>query len=611
MIDPHVPETLLSALQPGFDRHRLPRPSTIAPLGQPAILGHYEVSFEDGPTFPMHLQLRLHDLDGNGFQAAYLAIQILKEQPAIPTLGDCLVVPLDVLGVPAMVAGFLPGQNGRVVLNQHPDGAQAVHAALGRVAAALAEVEMAEFGLRATPRGFSPERYTWREEWMARVHRRVLAARSGGTALEPVFGQVVARIDELEASLDEVDGWRLVHGGLGPDVVTLTDDDGALALAGVFGWHSAVAGDPVSEWAPLLYLGDDALVDVVRGYGAERVRELLDPSTLARLEVYRLTHCLTTLAEIGADVWPREVRPGLVNRVAGLAQDMLDTPARARLEGALDHLAGGTTPSPPEPPDVLDVEAHNRLRYVLEALRHDPPLHAWEQPVWLVAAATCLLQADLPDGPVSQGYAEVALQLFSMLPDRNTPRGVEPIADRDAWWKQLAGRVLDHHHALPDMKLRSSLATVWLAWLVIERLGHVADDSVLRGLESMVLGTLAKERLGATQQTSSSTNLTQAVLAWGAARSLVAAFFDDGDRAELLQVLSSQLAEAWDVFDVGATTRIPDLEEFVVFYARRERQQNLTVPIAPVVLVLRAFSSDLPADAGTLLAAMGVRPPPE
>ena len=341
------------------------------------------------------------------------------------------------------------------------------------------------------------------------------------------------------------------------------------------------------------------------------LRELLDPDRLARLEVYRLTQCIATMAAAASDIWPLELQPGAVNQAANLARAALDTPVGVRLERALNAQVESPLASPEDSYEkTRQQEVSNRLRFVLETLRRDPPLHAWEEPIWLVAAATSLIQADLPPSDEADAYADVAIRLFAMLPYQLGPRFAQSIDERGAWWRSLVRRVLDHHRALPEMTYRTSLPSLWVASQVIDRLDHVMDVGVLRGIESMIEGTLHKERISASQEVPAALALAQGVMARAGAAALIADLELEG-YDEVNEILAGQVSEAWDILDMGVTTDdLPDLEDYVDFYAYADRQQGLAAPLAPLVLALRWLpAEDLPATPQAILAAVGIQAP--
>lgn len=590
----------VSSLEPrlrdAFARAGLPRLIGLEVLRPADQVLHFEARCvdEDGQERSLHAQVLLDDLDGGGLYGAHLAATVLADTLPVPVPRPSLLLPPAEIGVPVFLSAFPPGRNGHALLRARPEVTGEILTALGRAARLLGEIRQDHWGTLPMPLGFQPERLSWREEWLARVARRVTRARALGVALEPLLSQVLGRIEAGVPALDAADRWGLVHEHLVPANTTFDED---LGLVGVLGWERSIAGDPWIAVAVALHLEDDALGAWADGYGRDAlVAASTDPAALARLDVYALTEGLTRLVSPGPAL---AVRARAVERARAGLERALAMPPLERLRVAALPSSGARVRPPIHHPTV------DRVRAALDRLVLGPPLHAGQAPLWCAATLTAVFAAGRGAAPDAAGWDSVTDRLLAMLPPATGAR----TDATGAGWAALVRAVVGHHLAIPELRLRGSLYVLFAAERGFEGVGRAVDPSWFAGLGSLLAGVMHQERRGSSSPVPAAQDLTHALFGLAACRCLEGAYPDLGGSA-LRARLEAQLAEAWDVLDVGAATPRTTRDEVAVRFASPERHQGLTVPVAPLLVALDTLGAEaLPASPGALLAALGLTEP--
>ena len=146
-----------------------PAPVRIRSLRYPELMAHYELAFESQEHIPLHLQVRLYDVDENRLVAPYLVSRMLVSEPELPTSPQNIVLADNILGKPALISPFLMGRNGNALLREHPNRLNDVFGLLGTTIANLQNWPQTTFGTIPTPHGFLPERDSWRETWQEHI----------------------------------------------------------------------------------------------------------------------------------------------------------------------------------------------------------------------------------------------------------------------------------------------------------------------------------------------------------------------------------------------------------------------------------------------------------
>lgn len=438
----------------------LPHPTGVAPVGPAWVHANFRLSFARGPDLLLRRVVASPGYDTLHNELA--ALQIARRIEGLPIVGAYRILPAGLIPGQAALTSFLPGTPSR---DLGPE-------ATGRVMRQLGDVALDAFGLQGDGGRFVATAPSWREEW--RRHADGLAATARAAGYDP-GGLVDAAVARIDAHLDALERARftLVHGDLHPRNLLFLPDG---QLSGVVDWEAASAGDPLCEWSGPLETSPPTLAAVVRGFGAEAVRELLEPEPLARITVYVWTRQLLRLAFCGRGVFAFDHgrrRAMMIEHTRRHHEATLpDGALRHRLERALDQSRApsgrGWRPTP----------TTGLLRRALERLRHTPSPRG---PALLRALAAGLIAArvDDPDPWVARGDA--------LLDDLGDPqvvrRGPAPP------WDALVARGLHAPSAL-------SLTALTLVGAAAHRLRETPSDGVRQGLVAW-LPTLTLEAIDA------------------------------------------------------------------------------------------------------------------
>jgi hypothetical protein len=563
----------------------LPMPHSVELVRPPLRQAHYRVCFPDGtPDHELRVERLSPGHDTLASEAA--AIVHLQLQDEVPTLPSLTVLPAALFDAPAAIHPWIEGVTGMERVLRDDDG-QAVYRDVGRLLRALADVPMSGFGLRADGHQFVPEGHSWAGALCARAGRNHRAALAVGADLGPMSTQVLAFLDDRRGALEAVEQHTLVHGHLSPLNLRYRDAE----LAAVLYWPSAMAGDPLYEWAHQLFLPPDELGLVVEGHGGAPAQD----AQIARIEAYLAVVCLERLA-----AHPDMLSLLRPSDASAFRETTADAMALLCTPGWVAARLGGTARAP------RSVATRAVLRFAARTLVRTPPLPRAATPWPLAALAAVLLGDGLPahqQGAMTAGMR--ALEGLGPAPDPSAL--AEPIADLDAWWTQLARDTLAPLAMSDRPKGCLSLTVLWIVLQTHTRLGPSAW-AVLRGGEALIVSLREGEAWSADSAPAPSVVLTHATLGLAALASLQD-LMPHLDVAPVRARLEVWLAEAWEradplapdtevhTFDVEAVTdRLLDgaegfrdaaLVRPLLALAFRTLHGTATLPAAPVRLAPR------------------------
>jgi hypothetical protein len=363
---------------------------------------------------------------------------------------------------------------------------------IGATMATLSDHPLATFGLRARAGRFVASRGTWREEWGAYVDALQAHNRSAGLDLGPLSKGLGRFIHDRLDALDEVSFHTLVHGELNAKALQYTLEGSQATLAAVDRWDLAMAGDPLVEARQLLLMPTVVAGEIVRGYGADRVDDWLEPASLARIEVYLGSLFLSRIAEVAQHFQATNGRGYLqaLPRVRTLVEQVLAPGfVRRTLEAArADRSSAAKPPSDPGP-----AAADVALRLGLLYLAGDPPIAAPQSPPCMLGLAAILLAQQLGErGGFAAALPDLAMELM------RTPRpgpctGTQAIDDRAAWRTALTGDLVTATPSDRPAVGYSAWIVWWLGLACVDAAEGTVSDAVLRGLEALVRELIVAE----------------------------------------------------------------------------------------------------------------------
>ena len=590
---PTHPQLILLTIQPAFERAGL-------------MLTRFEPVSMQGAIWEFSVQLRNNesewhawvytmpvDVDGRGFTPNISAIGRLLVDERIPVSPS--MTTLNHPAVPFPVA-ITPEPCGIPYAQLEPAQQQQALHLTGRMLAALAETVVPRFGRLPVQSGFLPQRRSWREAWALHAQRELEdCVRVGG--LSPALAsRVTEALRSRLPSLDEVQIFSQVHGNLSPFLMLYTNDDsGNLDVAMVRGWERSFWGDPLAEWSLLAAIPDAQLKHIVDGFGVERFQAWSDEASAARLEVYQLTHALTTLRESALPHLP-EAQRGIYRSIA-----------LSRLDAALEDGAGlrelsrATGAKTFRRPSRMNETEALAFRY-LDRLVYHPVLTPQETERWVIGAANVELALSLEDGKLREGYTEIALALFA---------GLEPPSDR----------LINDQVNLPDALQSIAVDMVSLdgnfgrcaalqllagATELSRTLGEWAPPGLASGVVPAAVAAWAQEAANA-----AGTTATTRLLAGLVGLAALEGIEENATHAPLQERLRSQISEAWEVTGEMVENTAPEVgrEGWVAGYATMESQQNLHVPVASVLTAFPRVQEQVGFNLDTLMAALGIQQP--
>jgi len=572
----------------------LPPPTVARLVGRARAGARYLLEFRVGvPPRALLVEL-IPPPAGTGVVNALTALRRLSFVDAVPSPTTFRVLPSRLLGRHAALSPHRERTTGRRLIERNSDHGPRIAGDVGRLVAALEEVELPGWGLRSDGAAFSPMRGSWAEDWVARARALHLAASLAGTDLGPLSERVLAAVLARATALEGVEGFSLVHADLSPGVLHYRGLRGGPELVEVTGWAGAMAADPLVEWGGLLSLPPETLGHVLQGYGP-RAPELLAPEQLARIEAYHLTDCLAQLRWVGAEV----LYLGALEAVARLEQIHLRC-ERALEEGHVEdrlrralELGSSAAPAPGDGPSP----GRARLRRSLGLLRADPPLLNEEGSVLVAALGAHLLATRLDgiDATRARAAEGVADELLAAHRREGWCTWRDPVGDREAWLASLVGEV-QVAAGLPGA-CRSLLA-LWLGLEAFSELGWAVSDATLRSWECLIRSLVAQEHRQPGGEPAA--RATCALLGLAAAQRL-GHLLPSVDPSAVGEVLRARLDEAWASLDRHESPVEPT-DQQLLSELDRQGDPPLRRNLTPVVLLaLRVLRCPLPAPPTTLL----------
>lgn len=474
---------------------QLPDIATVRLLGVDDVLAHYRVDFVPGSEL-LQVQLSLEitsPSQGIGLQTELAARTAMQFLPELPGADLFRLLPPALLGRFAVLRTPFVGVSGQEWLaGAAPGGVERVGDALGTVIAALAEETSLDFGTRGDDARFVARRASWESEWRGHavaLHQTLIAMGGGFGALSDALFE--ALLSDLPVLSGFAGPWCVVHRRLEPACLRMDPANGNVLA--VEGWGFAMAGDPLLEWATMLFWEPALLGAVLRGW-AFRTRQdpaamLLEPRALARLQLYARTACLERLHGVLASELvgnnPRSVLR--LQSIADITRRALSPDfARASVEAALATKASMPPGSGLRPDPTLAA-----VRGALHLFRADPPMLATDALRAVAALGSALLAVDLT-GPDEARARGVAIQFVTASLRTGPSAHGEPIRDKDGWLDELARGVLG---PIEQRRSGSYTATALLGFAVaaLDVLDWTVPDSTLRGLEALLRAVAARD----------------------------------------------------------------------------------------------------------------------
>lgn len=469
----------------------------------------------------------------------------------------------DVIGRPAAISDWIDGSDGVGVIDAHPETLPQLCRLAGSARRTLEAETVGPFGSEAVGGRFVAIRPNWGSEYLAMVHDWVEAARRAGLSLGPVEGLLLQRVHKAAPLLARVRGFSLVHGDLRPanfvvhlDAPATKGEPATVELVGLVDWEFARMADPLLGWALPLELPDEALAELIEGYGREAVAAWLDDEDLlARLDTYAIGRVFQFLAEVVRHQYDRDAHweHGLTHAARMVAERLPPGFARRKLSRALEVELPATIPVPEWARPSHAVAWRGLIR-----LSQRPLLSPDQATAWMAAIACGLRHETHAD----EGWARHGLDHLAAIGSVDT-RTFEPIGDRRAW---LTG--LDRH----VIAMRSDLAQTAL-WLGYRGLALISDgraprawmvpDAVLRGLQTVV------QQLAATPVSTDPRHQLRAAALGLAAEAGLAKLLERAPDVELQRARITRMREGWEdltVFQghVPVETDAPEPDTWVV-----------------------------------------------
>jgi hypothetical protein len=348
----------------------------------------------------------------NTLHREFTALMVARKFDILPIVDRYQILPDGLIQGRAALSRLLPGQSLNA-LKSHPQFLGLCQQ-VGAVMAKLPQHTQPHFGCSPNNVVFLPTAPTWKGEWQRWIDHWVARANRVGE-LSSGRQALCERLADRVSSLDDVDVFSLVHGDLHSGNFLATEDNGELTLSGIIDWEQARIGDALVDWAVVLNAPADVLAEVVKGYGPDRVRALLEPSALARLEVYYFTHVLARIGVLTSDLFRidggRNRAMALVLTQQHVQAALNDNTVKQRLEAALGGVAKRAAPVA----DSRDILVQRALQVALSG----PPVRADDANDYLLCLSASAM-ANRTDGDISERYT----QLGHALCDRLGPQSV-------------------------------------------------------------------------------------------------------------------------------------------------------------------------------------------
>ena len=464
-------------------------------MGLPPLMGirHLETSgpidrwglgFE-GPQQDLMLTRILWSPGRDPLHCALAAIKALEAED-LPVPTGMQIFPDGLMDHPTSLVPAPAGVPSKQLVRRAPAAMPHVLAAMGRVVAELSQLYQVRFGVRGDAGQFAPTRATWSDEWRGLAEVQLVGAQAAGLG---DLGVCTRLWDALEATIPGLPATvtsTVVHFGLRPASLHFHVSNEGPRLSRIGEWGDALAGDPLAAWAPLLCrMGGTEMAIVLEAFGAEQARAWLDDDSIDRIQVYARTRALSHLRDAAqrARFQPSDDAAKAMERAVALCERALsDTWARDVFEAGLNKTSTGATFPAESNADRID-------RRVLLGLAAGPPPMSDRAPYLLAALAAADL-GRLTEGPNATHFEGLGDRFIrgANLPSEVLP--ALPIADRAAWRQTLVSVAAEQcEQAGPGM----ALALLANGLQVLDRLDDQVSSRSLRGLEAVVLATLARE----------------------------------------------------------------------------------------------------------------------
>lgn len=548
----------ISKLRSALIGEGLPSLQSISFFRQRGPVRIHRLSFE-GNQVDLFLKRMSWHSHVSPFQNEFAAIQALQGAD-LPCPQGYRILPFNVLPEEATLCKVPNGIPGHVLIQQSTDYIPPVLRFVGKVMSTLRAHPVGRAGTRGDCGRFVPLRGKWKDEWRALAEAEVLAVRRLGYGNLPVCQQLWARIEEaLEALSDDITP-ALVHCGLGPKDLFFTGQGTKVRLTSVEEWGRSMVGDPLVEWASLMWINPGMLRHVFNGYGVEQARELLTKEAIQRLDLYAATSALSMLREAGERMTylPSPKACLKLSQALNACKESLEP---GRVQAHLDQALSGSETGTPvvssnlDPVDILYRGVGHALGVV--------PTPTCDRIPYLLSAISCGDLAGVSKDATAQSFLATGHRFLGSANLRGRVLDETPIDNHEEWQQGLVAQVGTMCQG-GGPALSAALLAAGLR--VKNALNHQIPDRSLRGFESLVGAMLAaeaprREGAGALQ---AKDQIVHGILGKDAAISLGL----DG----LAQSWSEQIADGIDVVSIGQSPILeespPDIDSLLPIFAK-------------------------------------------
>jgi len=590
----------------------LPPPKQVSLLGAPWTEAKYHLQYDPKSGISDVVLRRILTWSGTQpLETEATALMRAQFIDGLPVCQQYRLLSRAHLPWPAAVHSYLPGTSGRDLIREDRANKAVVANALGTVLAQLADAEMPRFGTRIDAGQFAPARGSWKAEWQAMTGHFLARADGSGLLLQPAVDELTQHLNARWDVLDSVSEFCLVHGDLHPGNLLFEGEPDARQLSGVIDWESALAGDPLVDWALPIQRASTGLVEMVKAYGPERVRTFLEPEALGRLHVYVLTRNLAGLAHMSRALFYGDAgvrRSWILEWMRLQMQNQDETRLRERLKAALE----GTV----EQLALIQPVLHTyrlELWQTLEALRFAPLNTSPRIEPYLGALGACFVARETPE--VGTGWRQIAKGAVRHMGPQAVPFPQDKITDREQWKRNLLHRILESLPGDEDPGHCLSVSALGLSFAAFKDIEWTLADGHLRGLETLVEGLLVVEKQRRGQTTSVQTRLTHGLLGWAALLWLREHHEDLSSNWDVpTEALETQTLDAWQDLQIhsGSAKNNLKTEDIVRDWplTAGTREAGSAVPaVLWAVQQLINRGMPLPSDAGPLWHLLDIPTP--
>jgi len=329
-----------------------------------------------------------------------LSALMVAQNTSIPVVDRYQLLPDGLIFGRAALSRLVPGTP-VTALKDHAHYGQLCER-IGNTLATLADLKQPHFGSSPNGAAFLPTASSWRGEWTRWASHWITWARNTGE-LVPGRTRLESLLEERMDALDSVTAYSLVHCDIHSGNFLADEVDGELVLSGLVDWDRAMAGDHLVDWCNLISAPTEVLAAIVRGYGADRVRAMLEPAPLARLEAYYFTHTLARIGITHSDLFRVDDGKSSAFALTVAARHVEEALEPDAVKRRLEEALGGSGPRR-EP----KTEGSSILyRRGLSALISGPPLRA-DQAGDLLLALSAGALAEETEGELASRYLSLA-----------------------------------------------------------------------------------------------------------------------------------------------------------------------------------------------------------